>query len=139
MFVNGMKVSDFIYGLEKARDYFQEECTFSYVAVPHIKFERILINETYCLIIDREDVASITATEGESDKLILLAEDVALESHTIDFVTREGYRTESIAVSDVLEALKEYRDSEEEIQLKLHESSGRMDFYVGRKLITLCP
>ena len=139
MFINGMKVSYFIYGLQKAKEYFQQECTFSYVTVPHIRFERILINETYCLIIGREDVASITATEGESDKLILLAEDVALESHTIDFVTREGYRTENIMVSDVLEALKEYQNSEEEIHLKLHEASGRMDFYVGRKLITLYP
>ncbi|MBE6876219.1 MAG: hypothetical protein E7496_05760 [Ruminococcus sp.] len=137
MFVNGMKVSYFIYGLEKAREYFQGECTFSYVTVPHIRFERILINEIYCLIIDREDVVSISATEGESDKLILLAEDVALESHTIEFVTREGYRTESLAVSDVLKALKDYRNSEEKIQLRLHEASGRMDFYVGRKLITL--
>ncbi len=137
MKVNGMPVRYFIYGLKKVSEYFYGECTFSYVTIPGIKFERLLINESWCLVIDSENVSSLIATEGESDRVILLAEDVALENHTLDFVKEKGIHTESISVNALLTALEEYQDSDEILELRFHRRPEWIDIYVGDKLISI--
>lgn len=137
MKVNGMPVGYFIYGLEKAAAYFRGNCTFSYVTIPDISFERLLINETYCLVIDEENVVSLIATEGESERVIALADDVALENHTLDFVKEKGIHMEEIPVNALLEALESYRDSKEPIEFKFYHHPERIVLYVGETLVEM--
>jgi len=137
MKVSGMPVQYFIYGLKKVSEYFHGKCTFSYVTVPIIKFERILINESWCLVIDAENVASLIAAEGESDKVIRLAEDVALERFTFDFAEHNGIHTECVPVSALLTALEAYQDTDEILELRFHRRLEWIDIYAGDNLISL--
>ncbi len=137
MRVSGMPVGYFIYGLKKVSEYFHGKCTFSYVTIPRIKFERILINESWCLVINAENVASLAAMGEDADKLILLAKDVALERYTFDFAKDKGIHTESVPVNALLNALKAYQHTDETLLLRFRLRSEWIDIYAGDNLISL--
>ena len=167
MQVNGMSVSLLIYGLEMAADYFRKtynsECTVSYAVAPGIAFERLIISHStdpslrYCLVMDEgigtadspdeqymlgaQDVQTLFAAEGESDRVIALADDVALENHTLGFVNSlKCLQTEELSVPELLNALEPYRSvPDATISLRFQRRRGpeRFDLYVGDECIRI--
>ncbi len=134
MYVNGMPVRTFIYGLEKAVAYFHGDCAFSYVVDSRIVLERIVLNDAYCLLIGAENVDMLESTD-ETGGMIRLADDVALEQQSLTLLRGKGIHTEDISAAALLTALESHRDSDDRIEMKYHRRLQRMEMYVGERAV----